>query len=325
MTPLLIPALLVVCWLLTAALCRWGPAAVDVPGERSSHRRPTPRGGGLAFAAPLLVLAGAALVLLPEGRDLWLALLGGVPVAVIGWRDDRRGVPGPVRLIVHFVAAGWAICWLGAPASLTTGLAPLPLGPAAPLLALLGVVWCINLVNFMDGIDGMAAAHVAVVLAAGGALAALGGDDLLALACWLTAAAVAGFLPWNWPPARVFMGGVGSELLGFLVATLALAAEQRGSAPLLVWALLMAVFVVDTTTTLLRRMLRGERWAEPHREHAYQRAVRAGRSHRWVTVGVLLLDVGLVLLAGIAWWNPVATVPLLGLAVVLLVVLCRRL
>ena len=301
-------------WALTGVLSRRGPVRPGEPAPRGSHRRPVPRGGGLAFSGPALGLAAAALLLLPEQRSLWLALLGGVPVAAVGWWDDRHGVPGPVRLVAHFVAAGWAVCWLGAPASLTTGLGPLPLGPTAALLALLGAVWCINLFNFMDGIDGLAGAQAVVVLGAAGLLAAAGGDPVLALACWVPAAAVAGFLPWNWPPARLFMGSVGSEPLGFFIATLALAGERSGSVPLLLVALLMLVFVVDATATLLRRMLRRERWAEPHRGHAYQRAVRAGSSHRRVTGAVLLLDAGLVLLALVAWGSPALTVPLLGAA-----------
>jgi Fuc2NAc and GlcNAc transferase len=172
----------------------------------------------------------------------------------------------------------------------------IPLGPAGALLSVLGIVWAINLYNFMDGIDGIAAAEAIVASLAGAGLLLWQGQGDLASISLIVAGASAGFLVWNWEPARIFMGDVGSGFLGFVFGTLALASERRGAMPALVWILLLGLFFGDATVTLLRRMLRGERWFEAHSNHAYQRLVRAGLRHRTVTgliAGLTLVLAGL--------------------------------
>ena len=153
----------------------------------------------------------------------------------------------------------------------------------------------------------------------GGALLALAGAGGLALVSLSLAAAAAGFLVFNWPPAKIFMGDVGSGLLGYAFGVLALASERAGAVPLLVWMLLLAVFIVDATATLIRRVLSGERWYEAHRSHAYQRAVQAGYSHRDVTVAVMGLNVLLALAAAGVWLVPVLLPAVLVVTVGLLV------
>jgi Fuc2NAc and GlcNAc transferase len=270
---------------------------LDVPNERSSHTSPTPRGGGLAIVA--VVLPGVAILWLTGtlGRDESVALLGGgALVAVVGWLDDRRDLSPSTRLAAHVVAAAWALWWLGGMPFLTTGQAVHSLGIFGTVLGGFAIVWATNVTNFMDGIDGLAAGEVVTVTLTAALLLAEVKPPLAAAAA-LTGGAALGFLPWNWRPARIFMGDTGSGFLGFVLAVLAIASERAAALPALVWIVLYAVFATDATVTLLRRAWRGDRWYSAHRSHAYQRAVQAGWSHARVTTTVLLLNVGLGLLA----------------------------
>src|SRR5690606_28300225 len=211
---------------------------------------------------------------------------------------DRFRLSAAVRAAVHLVAAGWVILRLGGLPELDLGVTRVPLGAFGTVVGMLGAAWMINLYNFMDGIDGLAAGEGVLVGIIGGVLLTMSGEPGLALVALLTAAACAGFLWWNWHPARIFMGDVGSGFLGIVFATLAVASENRSAVPLLLWVVLLGVFIFDATVTLVRRVLRRERWYEAHRSHAYQRAVQAGRSHHVVTAGAL----GVGLLLGIGVW-----------------------
>jgi Fuc2NAc and GlcNAc transferase len=159
------------------------------------------------------------------------------------------------------------------------------------------IVWLINLYNFMDGIDGIAGGNAVVVALFGGLLAMRAGDLELGVVIMLVAGASMGFLVWNWPPARIFMGDVGSGFLGYLFGVIALVSQRHGPTGAAVWLLLLGVFVFDSTVTLARRVLRREQWYAAHRSHAYQRLVQSGRTHRQVTAAVLLSDCGLGLAA----------------------------
>ena len=288
-------------WALTGLVRRWMVARsiLDVPNERSSHTVPTARGGGLAIASVVVggLLGGAALGWLPVSLALALAG-GGAMVAAVGWMDDCRGVTVRLRLLVHAGAAVWALAWLGGFPRLQVSGGSLFLGIGGWVLAVLGIVWAVNFYNFMDGIDGIAGGEAVVVGVGAGALLMLGGAADLAGASFLIAAASFGFLLWNWSPARIFMGDVGSGLLGYLFAALAVASENRGALPVLVWVLLLGVFVVDATVTLFRRMLERETVFHAHKKHAYQRAVQAGWSH--ASVSSFVLAVG-VLLTALGW------------------------
>jgi Fuc2NAc and GlcNAc transferase len=306
--------------LLSAAALRYARsrALLDLPTERSSHTQPTPRGGGLGIV--VVVLAGVALLVASERlpAPTGVALLGGgMLVALAGWLDDLRGLPAATRLIAHLAAALWAVAWLGGLPALAVGTETVRLGPAGAVLAVLGIVWAINLYNFMDGIDGLAASEAASV----GTLAAVflaPRDPALAAVAVIVAAAAAGFLPWNWQRARVFMGDVGSGFLGFILAALALASENAAAVPALVWLLLLGVFFVDATITLVRRMVRRERWYAAHRGHAYQRATQSGWSHAQVTGAVLGLNGGLALLGWVSLRRPeLLPASVLGAAVAL--------
>jgi Fuc2NAc and GlcNAc transferase len=224
---------------------------------------------------------------------------GGSLVAAVGWLDDHRSVAAHWRVLAHTVAALWALWWLGGMPELDLGPVQLTLGVWGALLGLVAMVWLTNLYNFMDGIDGLAGTQ-AVVTGTMAALLVASRDPGLAAGCLALAAAALGFLWWNRPPARIFMGDVGSGMLGFCFAVLAVAGERHGSLPALIWTLLLALFVWDATFTLARRVMRGERWYQAHRSHAYQRLVQKGWSHARVTLAVLLVN--LLFLAPLAWW-----------------------
>lgn len=243
---------------------------MDQPGERRSHSVATPRGGGIAIVATLLVaLAAAAMVWPAAAPSLLVTGLGLALVAGIGWWDDHRPLPALRRLLVHMVAA-----------ALLAALVKIHGG--SWLLTLL--VWfftasLINIWNFMDGINGIASSQ-AVIVALGFALVLPWPYSLAAIVLGL---ACLGFLPFNFPRARIFMGDVGSGALGYAVAVVLAIAALKTDIHWMLLLLPLSAFLVDAGFTLLARMLSGQRWMEPHTQHVYQRAVQAGASHALVT------------------------------------------
>lgn len=245
---------------------------LDHPGERRSHAMATPRGGGIAIVvAVLLGIAWMGLMRPEHAWSLASCALGLILVAGIGWVDDHAALPAWPRLLVQAVAASvvaWAV-------HRTTAV----VADAAFAFALVMVM--VNVWNFMDGIDGLAASQAAI--AAAGLTLALGTGPSAWLAAGLLAA-VGGFLPFNFPNARVFLGDVGSGALGYLLALLILAAfsGNRSQWPFLL--LPASVFLIDAGFTLATRMLRRERWWEPHVQHAYQCWARRRGNHAPVTI-----------------------------------------
>ncbi|KAB7628253.1 glycosyltransferase family 4 protein [Alkalilimnicola sp. S0819] len=292
MESLLWIGVLLVSAVLTACLRSYARRArlIDVPNSRSSHVVPTPRGGGLAIVISLLL---AWAVLAGLGRLPWAVLLGaglgGGWIALIGFIDDHRDVSARWRLLGQALATVWVLYWLP--------VAAVPLGDWwleaswLVLLAGIGIVWLLNLFNFMDGIDGLAGLEAAMV-AAGAVLLqwSLGEAQGMAWASAMLVAAAAGFLLWNWPPARIFMGDVGSATLGYLFGVMAVSGVFAPALSVWSWLILLGVFIVDATYTLIHRLLRGERVYQAHRSHAYQRAARWLGSHRRVTVTVGLIN-----------------------------------
>lgn len=282
---------------LLAALLTWlmrryalSSRFLDWPNARSSHTVPTPRGGGVAIVAAFLigVLASGLVfdVALP-----WRLIEAGIGVATVGLIDDRGHIPARWRLLAHFVCAGWILHSVGIP-PLDWLNSTIDLGAFGALLAILYLVWMLNLYNFMDGIDGIAGVE-ALTAGMGGALAyTLAGGSLIGggLPAALLAAAAAGFLVWNFPPARIFMGDVGSGFLGLMLGAISLQAAVERPVLLWCWLVLLGVFVVDATVTLVRRMLRREQVYEAHRSHAYQHASREFEAHRPVTLAVAAIN-----------------------------------
>jgi UDP-N-acetylmuramyl pentapeptide phosphotransferase/UDP-N-acetylglucosamine-1-phosphate transferase len=259
---------------------------VDVPNERSLHVRPTPRSGGVAMLAGILA-GSAAFALGTTGSGLfpWL-LVSALPVATIAFLDDRKGVAVAPRFLVHLVAAGLLVWGGGLTAS--CGLLPGVDAPASSLisgaLAFLFVVWMVNLFNFMDGMDGFAGGMSVIGFGTLAALAAVAGHGALAAVSLVVAGAAAGFLLYNFPPARIFMGDTGSSTLGLLAAAFTLWGAREGAFPFWVGILVFSPFIVDASVTLMRRLLRGERVWHPHKTHYYQRLVQAGWGHRKTVV-----------------------------------------
>ncbi|HGA2317537.1 TPA: glycosyltransferase family 4 protein [Pseudomonas putida] len=299
----LIPVAFVLSYFLTAVLRRYAlsQSLLDVPNARSSHSTPTPRGGGVAivmtFMAALVVLGG--LGQMPASVCLGLGG-GGLLVAIIGFLDDHGHIAARWRLLGHFLAAAWALFWLGGvPSMMVFGL-PVEPGMVISMLGLLYLVWMLNLYNFMDGIDGIASVQAVSSCLGACLLYGLTGHMTDTWGPLLLASAAAGFLCWNFPPARIFMGDAGSGFLGIMLGGLSLHAASLDGELFWSWLILMGVFIVDATFTLLRRLLRGDKVYEAHRSHAYQYASRYFGRHLPVTLAVLAINLGWLLPIAVA-------------------------
>ena len=255
---------------------------IDVPNARSSHRHPTPRGGGIGVAVAVV----AAVALAPELDGVTRAglIAAGVAFGVVGLLEDLIGIPALRRLPLLFLAAATALPWI------TRHVEGGVVWTAAFAVgALVWLVAYVNAFNFMDGINGLAAGQA--VVAGGIWYLVAGARDIAWLGAvgLIVAAAALGFVPHNVPRARVFMGDVGSYFLGGVLACTAVAALRAGL-PLEAVLAPLSLFAADTGVTLVRRVLRGDRWYEAHREHAYQRlTVLLGGSHMRTTALVVAL------------------------------------
>ena len=273
-----------------AAIIAWGLIVLmlrkrdgmplDRPNPRSLHAQPMPRSGGAAIMAG--TLAAFALLAAP------IAIVGpALLLACVSLADDWRGLPIPIRLVAHAAAAA-AFVWLA--------LGTLPWW--LQLAAALAVMWMTNLYNFMDGSDGLAGGMTALGFGFLG-FAAYPADDAIGLAAFCIAATALAFLVFNFHPARIFMGDVGSIPIGFMAAAFGLLGWQRGLWPLWYPAAVFSPFIVDASATLVKRIVCGERFWEPHREHYYQRLVRLGWGHRRTA----LAEYALMLFCGIlSYW-----------------------
>lgn len=289
-------------WVQTGVLRRYAMAKslLDVPNNRSSHSVPTPRGGGLAIVVSFLV---ALLILTGFDRldlSLMVGLLGaGVLVALIGFIDDHRHIDARWRLLVHFIAAGWILYETGGLPPLSVLGVTLDLAWLGYLPAALYLVWLLNLYNFMDGIDGIAGIEAITVCLSGIVLYWLiGSTSIMYVVPALLLAAVAGFLFWNFPRAKIFMGDAGSGFLGLMLGALSIQAAWTAPELFWGWLILLGVFLVDATVTLIRRILRKEKFYEAHCSHAYQHAARQLDSHIRVTLGIGFIN--------LIWLLPIA-------------------
>lgn len=289
-----IPLAVCISFFLTAALRKYAISRrmMDVPNARSSHVVATPRGGGVAivvaFIVSLVFLYAVGLIT----PSVFFASAGaGLSIALIGFMDDHEHIAARWRLLGHFAAAAWLLGWTG-------GLPAIPLfggyvdmGWAGDVLTVFYLVWLINLYNFMDGIDGIASVEAICVCLGACLLYWLAGLHGLIWEPLLLAASVAGFLYWNFPPAKIFMGDAGSGFLGLVLGGLSLQAAWESVPMLWAWLILLGVFIVDATFTLFRRLFRGEKVYEAHRSHAYQFASRRVGKHLPVTIAVSAINV----------------------------------
>ena len=272
----------------------------DIPNERSSHQNPTPRGGGVAVVAAFVF---GLLALLIRGdiasESFYAIVLPGILVAAIGYLDDLgRVTAARLRLIGHFVAAVIAVYILD-------GLPPMPvfaetldIGLVGNILAVLFLVWMLNLFNFMDGIDsitGVEALTSCLILTI--FLINKSETELWQVPA-LMCAAVIGFLYFNWPPARIFLGDIGSGFIGFTIGTISLVIAR--SQPLITWAviILLGVFIVDATVTLIRRLIDKQRISTAHRSHAFQHLANSADRHLKVSLSIAAVN--------IFWLTPIA-------------------
>jgi Fuc2NAc and GlcNAc transferase len=306
-----------------AILVRRG--VIDLPNLRSSHVVAVPRGGGVAI---VVVFLSAVVWMLWNGsvplRLGWAIVGGGLAIAIVGFLDDCFNLPQWPRLAIHCLAAAWAVwCLLSSPSPQINGGT---LGPwVGCVVALFGLVWLTNLFNFMDGIDGLAAVETVCVSAFGAFLFLENGSPNLAQVSCLLSAATLGFLAWNWPPAKVFLGDAGSGFLGFSLGVLAIFASKAGAGLNWSWLILLAAFLVDATVTLLLRMISRSRWYQPHRSHAYQHAAQMWGSHAKVTLAFGAIDcIWLFPLAYAAFRYPRAAPIIAAIAVVPLLYLTFR-
>ncbi|NWD23833.1 glycosyltransferase family 4 protein [Pseudomonas yamanorum] len=297
----LIPLAALVSFALTAGLRRYALARsiIDIPNARSSHSVPTPRGGGvaivLAFLLALPLLGWSHTV--PYSSLVAIGGAGGI-IAVIGFMDDHGHIAARWRLLGHFSAAAWALFWMdGLPLISLFGFG-VNLGWIGSILAAVYLVWMLNLYNFMDGIDGIASVEAISVCLGACLLYWLSGVDGLLWLPLLLAMAVAGFLVWNFPPAKIFMGDAGSGFLGIALGVMSIQAAWVSSQLLWAWLILLGVFIVDATFTLVRRLVRGDKVYEAHRSHAYQFASRSFGNHLSVTLGVAVIN--------LLWLLPIA-------------------
>jgi len=254
----------------------------DQPNERSLHHRAIPRAGGIGVLAGII---GGALLTGLSLPVVWIAF----GLAIVSLADDHWSLPALLRLLLHFVAAlvfvmsfgPWPASWLF-------------------LFLVFGLVWMTNLYNFMDGADGLAGGMAIFGFGACAAAASIHGHAPIAMLSFCIVAAAAGFLLFNYPPARIFMGDVGSVPLGFMAGAIGLTGWKEGIWPLIFPFIAFAPFIVDATVTLLRRALRKERVWQAHREHFYQRLVLSGWTHRRLAIAeyamMLVCSVSAVLL-----------------------------
>jgi Fuc2NAc and GlcNAc transferase len=273
---------------------------LDLPGDRHSHSVATPRGGGLGIVLAIMAGAWFSPLVIPVSPFWWHCLAPAfLALALLGLLDDRYSLPIVLRLLVQLAASfyllacfrqsGWvADSWLWMAAGLF-------------------LVWMTNLYNFMDGSNGMAAMQAVFAGVVIAVLSFLAGDASAALLAAILVAACGGFLPWNLGRARVFMGDVGSISLGFLLGAMLIHGVLLGSfSPVVAW-MVMAVFVCDSTLTLLARVIRGERWYTPHKQHTYQRLIAKGWSHLQVMwlyqlINLLLVVPGIVVAVNYPEW-----------------------
>lgn len=290
---------------------------LDKPSARSSHVVPTPRGGGVVFFLGWMTLLGVLYYYYIVNQNyLWL-FAPAVLMGLIGFIDDHKPLSASVRFLVQCLACAASLFILNEGGTLILPWVSLPL-PLCFFIMVVAMVWMVNLYNFMDGADGIAASQGIVIFTVGGFVLFQYHAYELATLAWGLAALLAGFLTWNWPTARIFMGDCGSYFLGFMVGLYALVSFKQFNVPLTIWIILTSLFWFDATVTLLRRILAGDDWRKPHRSHAYQRLIQSGWGHQKVLIGMWIVNGGLSILAWSVHRDPNLAPFALGVAVAVL-------
>ena len=282
----------------------YGPYAN--PNYRSLHQRVTPRGGGIVIAASVL---GVLLWLYCHGvlglRSFLVFFAGGCVVGAAGFADDRFDIKPKYRLVLHFLAASWIAVWFGGLPPIDFGFTQINLGVFGHTLLVLACLWFYNLYNFIDGIDAMASAATIFIGVAMGLVMAIQGQSDLALILGSLAVASIGFLMFNWPPAKMFLGDSGSSFISYILSAVMLASLARNAASIWVWLIVFAYYFSDTTSTTLVRALTLSGWYLPHRSHAYQNLARVWDNHLRMVLIVMAINLFWLLpIAIFAFRNP---------------------
>jgi Fuc2NAc and GlcNAc transferase len=274
------------CWLAMKLAQRSGMIAL--PGERQSHLKATPTGGGLGMIITMLIIS----LVIQHFQDLpvywWLNMLPGIVLlALVGWLDDKRPVSATIRLLVQFTVSLYLLLCMRF------------LGPAINAgmigITVIAMVWLMNLYNFMDGSNGMAGFQGLFCSLVFAVLFQLGGHSSMAMIALVVAAACIGFLPLNFPVAKVFMGDVASVPLGFIFAAFSVYGIYQGIFAFWAAVLIMSVFLVDASLTLAARVIQREQWYTAHKQHVYQRLIEQEWSHSQVLIAYQAINVVMVL------------------------------
>jgi Fuc2NAc and GlcNAc transferase len=273
---------------------------VDVPNERSSHTRIVVRGGGLVFVIFWFLLLFYYFFIGQLCLAITLPFAFGLIIALIAFVDDCIRLHSVIRLFIYAFVSLFAVLSILGISGFSMGAYLVHLGVFGSVFAFLALFWSLNLYNFMDGIDGIAAIEAIFIFSVGGFLFFHAGAMTLAILAWGLVALICGFLFWNFPPAKIFMGDVGSTFLGFMVVVFALIGEKYYQIPAVFWMMLYGVFLFDSTVTLLRRLFKGEKVYLPHRLHAYQRIFDYGWSNKKVLMGLVLLNSIIAILVVVA-------------------------
>lgn len=270
-------------------------ALLDIPNIRSSHNKVMPKGGGIGIVLGVLVAAGAYFLMNPfaiEARYIGI-IAGSLSMAILGFLSDRFGISAFIRIILQVLIASAAVCFISIPPSFEIGSHYFYMGIGGLLLAVLWLVSITNFYNFMDGIDGLAATQAAVSGIGIALLGLISGHKVLIPLGLILSGSTFGFLFLNFPPAKIFMGDTGSYTLGFYIASFALI-DKRLLVPV---ALILGVFIFDTVVTLIRRIIKREKWLKAHKSHFYQRLTLLGYSHRTVTIALSAINIVLTIMA----------------------------
>ncbi len=283
---------------------------LDQVNERSSHTVPTPRGGGLA----IVLCWFAALIYLFVQHEiepkLFGALMSGIVLAIVSWLDDVLDLKPGIRLLTQAISAFGALFFLGG-INLFPGFNSVWFFWLTNLVVFIGIIWFINLYNFLDGLDGYASQE-AILVSVG--LILISGQSLP----WILIAAVAGFLAWNWPKAKIFMGDVGSTQLGFILIVMGIYFHNKGTIAITNWLILTSLFWFDATFTLYRRWRNSEKLSVAHKKHGYQRLVQGGFSHLKVDLWAISINIVLIVLAFTGQRFQYLSVGILALVIILL-------
>jgi glycosyltransferase WbpL len=267
----------------------------DIPNQRSSHEIPKPKGGGISIV--LIVIGSIILLLLSKkiNLDISISLLVGLTiVSITALIDDLFNLSALIRAVFYVIASFISLYLIDGLTVLSINNYSFNIGSLGLLLGVIFIVWLTNLYNFMDGTDSFAGIQTICVAIFMGSILFLSSNLYLGVVFFCLIAATVGFLYWNWPPAKIFMGDVGSCSIGFLFGLMSIYTEQKETISITVWLIALAPFISDATFTLLKRILNGEKWYKAHNTHAYQRLYQRGISHRNLAIGLLFINIVII-------------------------------